>query len=223
MVALPDARLLNEDGAESGKRNECEYIFASIAAVKTNSRSTASAQSTPAAPSKKKGDLIRVLSPDEPPPEASFSRQLKLVEIYLQQDRHIGSSLGEGNYLVSAKWWNRWVDTCRISTLSSAGAQPRYAMYPVDNSDLLIIDPSTKWPCLRTGLGVGALHPDVHSASSGSFVYVPRTVWENCFERWYVQHATCSNVRYTNLSSTKVWRRGLCIDPIHDPQWTHDH
>ena len=172
-----------------------------------------------------KGGLVRFLSPEKPPLEASLTRQLKLVEVFLQQDKVLGSTLGEGKYLVSAKWWNTWVETCHASASFSPGAQTRYAMAPVDNSDLLLVDPSTKeLPRLRTGLRVGALHPDVHSTSSESFVYVPRTVWENCFERWYVQRTNfiggAVNLRYQGLASRTTHCFNRRRPALHSPSST---
>ena len=135
-----------------------------------------------AAPSSEPDDglLVRPLEPDEPPLEASFSRQLKLVEIFLEQDKHLGSQLREGYYLVSTRWWNLWISTCRSVGSAGPGSNTRYTMKPVENSDLM--DP-------YTGLIIPGLTPALDQgiqqiSAFDDYVYVPRTVWENCFERW---------------------------------------
>jgi len=125
----------------------------------------------------KEGLPVRALSPEDPPLEVSLIRQLKLVEMYLDQGRH-PSNLEERFYLVSVHWWNWWVKICDTS-LGARDAEVRYTMEPVDNSSL--VDHSTK--SLRTGL-TPAVDQGVKKVSTGDFVYVPRTVWQTCFERW---------------------------------------
>jgi len=122
---------------------------------------------------------VRALTPEDAPLEVSLIRQPKLVEMYLDRKRH-PANLEENSYLVSVGWWNWWVKICDTS-LGAGDAGIKYTMEPVDNSSL--VDPSTR--SLRSGLKP-ALNQGAKAVSAGDFVYVPRTVWESCFERWWV-------------------------------------
>ena len=125
-----------------------------------------------------KNDLpVKALSPEDPPLEVSLIRQLKLVEMCLDQKRH-PADLEEKPYIVAVSWWNWWVRICDTS-LGARDAGVRYTMGPVDNSNL--VDLSTG--SIRSGL-TPALNQGIKTVSTGDFVYVPRTVWESCFEHW---------------------------------------
>ena len=192
-AVTPEAGPVNDDGADPvNLQVEGEFPWL-LPTRKLNWSSQGPALAAPptatsplGSPLKKSGLFVRPLAPDEPPLEASFSRQLKLVEIFLEQDKHLGSQIREGNYMVSTTWWNIWINTCRDS---GNGLYSRYTIEPVDNYDLL--DPSTG--SLWTGL-TPAIDQGIQSVSADAdFVYVPRTVWESCFERW------CGQRKYTGL------------------------